>query len=71
MNNQYLLRRLLDLLSQTLAHSDVNGMSTKSLGTIFGPLLFAPSCRSHDDLHRDYDSLNALATVMIEQGSEG
>ncbi|KAM3174729.1 hypothetical protein ACTXT7_009942 [Hymenolepis weldensis] len=71
MNNQYLLRRLLDLLSQTLTHSDVNGMSTKSLGTIFGPLLFAPSCRSHDDLHKDYDSLNALATVMIEQGSEG
>lgn len=27
--------------------------------------------RSHDDLHKDYDSLNSLATVMIEQGSDG
>ncbi|VDO12748.1 unnamed protein product [Rodentolepis nana] len=71
MNNQHLLRSLLDLLTQTLAHSDVNSMSAESLGTIFGPLLFAPSCRSHNDLHKDYDSLNALATVMIEQGSEG
>ncbi|VUZ53276.1 unnamed protein product [Hymenolepis diminuta] len=46
-------------------------MSAESLGTIFGPLLFAPSCRSSTDLHKEYDALNNLATLMIKQGSKG
>ncbi|VDO00305.1 unnamed protein product [Rodentolepis nana] len=69
--NQFLLRRLLDLLTETLSYSHANGMSAESLGTIFGPLLFAPSCRSSTDLHKEYDALNNLATLMIKQGSKG
>nr|CDS29399.1 Rho GTPase activating protein 19 [Hymenolepis microstoma] len=69
--NQFLLRRLLDLLTETLSYSHFNGMSAESLGTIFGPLLFVPSCRSSTDLHKEYDALNNLATLMIKQGSKG
>lgn len=42
--NQRLLRRLLDLLTETISYAQFNGMSAESLGTIFGPLLLAPNC---------------------------
>ncbi|VDK20067.1 unnamed protein product [Taenia asiatica] len=69
--NQQLLRRLLDLLTETLSYAQFNGMSAESLGTIFGPLLFAPTCYHNPDLHKQYDTLNNLTTLLIKQGSEG
>lgn len=41
--NQCLLKRLLDLLSKTLECTEFNRMTVDSLGTIFGPVLFAPA----------------------------
>ncbi len=38
--NQRLLHRLLDLLTRTLQHSNTNRMTSESLGTLFGPILF-------------------------------
>uniref|UniRef100_A0A5K3EP94 Rho-GAP domain-containing protein n=1 Tax=Mesocestoides corti TaxID=53468 RepID=A0A5K3EP94_MESCO len=69
--NQRLLRRLLDLLTQTLLLNQSNHMSAESLGTIFGPLLLAPACVSPSEIHKQYGVLNNLTTLMIEQGSEG
>ncbi|KAL5970285.1 Rho GTPase-activating protein 19 [Taenia solium] len=69
--NQQLLRRLLDLLTETLSYAQFNGMSAESLGTIFGPLLFAPTCYHNPDLYKQYDTLNNLTTLLIKQGSEG
>ncbi|EUB63300.1 Rho GTPase-activating protein [Echinococcus granulosus] len=69
--NQRLLRRLLDLLTETVSYAQLNGMSAESLGTIFGPLLLAPTCSPNPDLHKHYDTLNSLTTLMINQGSEG
>ncbi|VDM31654.1 unnamed protein product [Hydatigera taeniaeformis] len=69
--NQRLLRRLLDLLTETLSYAQFNGMSAESLGTIFGPLLLAPTCYPNSDLHKQYDLLNSLTTLMVKQGSEG
>ncbi|KAL5109335.1 Rho GTPase-activating protein 19 [Taenia crassiceps] len=69
--NQQLLRRLLDLLTETLSYAQFNGMSAESLGTIFGPLLLAPTCYPNPDLHKQYDTLNSLTTLLIKQGSEG
>ncbi len=38
--NQRLLHRLLEVLTRTLQHSDTNRMTSESLGTLFGPILF-------------------------------
>ncbi len=39
--NQTLLRRILDLLTETLKYTETNLMSVSSLGTLFGPILLA------------------------------
>lgn len=43
-----LFQRLLRLLKNTLAYSDLNRMTAESLGTLFGPLLLSPGKVSWD-----------------------
>lgn len=40
--NQRLLQHLLSIMTRTLQFSEYNRMTAESLGTIFGPILFAP-----------------------------
>ncbi|KAL3319077.1 hypothetical protein Ciccas_002250 [Cichlidogyrus casuarinus] len=68
-DNAMLLRRLLDLLTDTLENSTSNLMTAEALGTLFGLLLFAPG-KSGKALHTTYTNLTQLATLLIREGSK-
>ncbi len=63
--NQVLLRKFLDLLTVTLLHSQINRMSAESLGTLFGPVMLAPTGVSFVPYSDHHFIFNLLIMVLF------